>query len=91
MALADARARLPMLEAAELDEAADRAWIERLADGCIRYTPMAALDPPNRSFGQLGLLRLLEREACQHAADVDQQRDQCCGVGELSCRRTRHG
>jgi protein ImuB len=47
MALADARARLPMLESAELDEAADRALIERLADGCIRYTPMAALDPPH--------------------------------------------
>jgi protein ImuB len=47
MALADARARVPMLEAAEQDEAADRAWLERLADGCIRYTPMVALDPPH--------------------------------------------
>ncbi|MCL6741861.1 DNA polymerase Y family protein [Sphingomonas sp. RB56-2] len=46
MALADARARVPLLEAVEQDEAADRAWLERLADGCIRYTPMVALDPP---------------------------------------------
>jgi protein ImuB len=45
MALADARARLPMLEVIEQDEAADHAWLERLADGCIRYTPMVALDP----------------------------------------------
>jgi protein ImuB len=45
MALADARARLPMLEAVEQDDAADQAWLERLADGCIRHTPMVALDP----------------------------------------------
>jgi len=46
MALADARARIPMLKAAEQDEAVDRAWLERLADECIRYTPMVMLDPP---------------------------------------------
>ena len=44
MALADARARVPELQAVERDEPADRAWLERLADGCIRYTPMVALD-----------------------------------------------
>jgi protein ImuB len=47
MALADARARVPELQSVERDEAADRAWLERLADGCIRYTPIAALDPPD--------------------------------------------
>jgi len=47
MALADARARVPMLEAVERDETSDRAWLERLADGSVRYTPMVALDPPN--------------------------------------------
>src|SRR6185369_6335879 len=47
MTLADARARVPMLEAVEKDEAADRAWLERLADDCLRYTPMVALDPPD--------------------------------------------
>ena len=44
MALADARARVPELQAVERDEAADRIWLERLADSCIRYTPMVALD-----------------------------------------------
>jgi protein ImuB len=44
MALADARARVPDLQAVERDEAADRSWLERLADGCIRYTPMVAID-----------------------------------------------
>jgi len=47
MALASARARVPELQAVERDGAADRAWLERLADGCIRYTPMVALDVPD--------------------------------------------
>jgi protein ImuB len=47
MTLADARARVPELQAVERDEAADRAWLERLADGCVRYTPMVALDAPD--------------------------------------------
>ena len=71
MALADARARVPMLEAVEQDEAADRTWLERLADGCIRYTPMIALDPPH------GLI--LDVTGCTHlfggenglAADIE--------------------
>ena len=71
MALADARARVPMLEAVEQDEAADRAWLERLADGSIRYTPMVALDPPD------GLI--LDVTGCAHlfggeaglAADIE--------------------
>lgn len=47
MTLADARARVPEMQAVERDEAADRAWLERVTDGCIRYTPMVALDAPN--------------------------------------------
>jgi protein ImuB len=71
MALADARARVPLLEAVEQDEEADAAWLERLADGCIRYTPMTALDPPH------GLI--LDVTGCTHlfggerglAADIE--------------------
>ena len=71
MALADARARVPMLEAVEEDQAADRAWLERLANGCVRYTPMVALDPPH------GLI--LDVTGCAHlfggerglAADIE--------------------
>jgi len=44
--LADARARVPELQAVERDEEGDRAWLERIADGCIRYTPMVTLDLP---------------------------------------------
>ena len=44
MALADARARLPQLVAEDLDEAADRHWLEQLAKGSTRYTPLVAMD-----------------------------------------------
>jgi protein ImuB len=61
MVLADARARIPMLEAVEHDMAADRAWLERLADGCIHYTPLVALNPP------YGLI--LDVTGCTHLFD----------------------
>jgi protein ImuB len=73
MTLADARARVPELQAVERDEAADRAWLERLADGCVRYTPMVALDAPD------GVI--LDMTGCTHllggerglAADVERR------------------
>jgi protein ImuB len=43
MTLADARVRVPDLEAVDMDRAADRAWQERIADFCDRYTPLVAL------------------------------------------------
>jgi protein ImuB len=71
MALADARARLPELVAEELDEAADRHWLEQLAKGAIRYTPLVALDADD------GLI--LDVTGCMHlfggekglAADIE--------------------
>jgi protein ImuB len=47
LTLADARARVPELAAIDHDPLADRMWLERIADGCDRYTPMVALDPPD--------------------------------------------
>lgn len=47
LAFADARARVPALASEALDEGADSAWLTRLAEGCDRYTPMVALDPPD--------------------------------------------
>lgn len=58
MPLADARARVPELQAFDHDPAADHGWLERLADGCIRYTPMVALDPSQ------GLI--LDISGCEH-------------------------
>lgn len=47
LTLADARARVPDLAVTEQDGHADRLWLERIADGCDRWTPMVALDPPD--------------------------------------------
>lgn len=47
LTLADARARVPELAAIEQDPHADRLWLERIADGCDRWTPLVALDPPD--------------------------------------------
>ncbi len=45
LALADARARVPDLAVADADPAADRAFLERLAGLCDRWTPLVALAP----------------------------------------------
>lgn len=47
LALADARARVPDLQAVQHDQEADARLLEKLVDGCERYTPMVALDPPH--------------------------------------------
>ena len=47
LTLADARARIPELEAEEADSAADHALLERIADWCDRYTPLVSFDPPD--------------------------------------------
>ncbi|WP_425505607.1 DNA polymerase Y family protein [Sphingomonas chungangi] len=47
LTLADARARVPELAAIDHDSYADRLWLERIADGCDRWTPMVSLDPPD--------------------------------------------
>ena len=71
MALADARARVPELQAFDHDPSADHGWLERLADGCIRYTPMVSLDPSQGLIldvtgcdhlfgGEVGLVRDVE-------------------------------
>ena len=54
LSLADARARQPDLGVADLDRRADAAWLERIADGCDRYTPMVACDPPDGLILEIG-------------------------------------
>jgi protein ImuB len=58
LALADALASVPDLLVFEDDPLADRRLLERLADGCERYSPMVAIDPPD------GLL--LDISGCDH-------------------------
>jgi protein ImuB len=47
MTLADAWARVPELVVVDRDEHADQQWLERIADGCIRYSPLVTADPPD--------------------------------------------
>ncbi|WP_261293872.1 Y-family DNA polymerase [Sphingomonas hylomeconis] len=47
MTLADARARVPELVGLDHDPVADHLLLERIADGCDRYTPLVAIDPPD--------------------------------------------
>ncbi len=61
MTLADARAREPTLRAFDADDHADQDWLERLCDGCARYTPLASLDSPQ------GLM--LDVTGCTHLWD----------------------
>ena len=61
LTLADARARVPELEVFAADPHADMDWLERLADGCSRYSPPVALMPPD------GLV--LDIAGCSHAFD----------------------
>jgi protein ImuB len=56
--MADARARIRELALFEHDPHADQVWLERLAEGCLRYTPTVALDHPH------GLI--LDTTGCDH-------------------------
>jgi protein ImuB len=47
LTLADARARFPQLQVTEMDEAADQHWLAQLAQQCIRWTPLVALQRPD--------------------------------------------
>jgi len=70
MGLADARIVAPDLLVCEQDDHADAALLERLADGCMRYTPHVALDSPDALVLDLtGCVHLFGSEAAL-AADL---------------------
>lgn len=58
LSMADARARVPELLLFDHDAHADAVWLDRLAEGCSRYTPTVAFDPPH------GLI--LDIRGCDH-------------------------
>ncbi|PZO89914.1 MAG: nucleotidyltransferase [Sphingomonas sanxanigenens] len=73
LTLADARARVPELAAVDHDPHADRIWLERIADGCDRWTPMVALDPPDGvTLDISGCAHLFGGEAAL-TADIEQR------------------
>jgi len=73
LTLADARARIPELAAVDHDPLADRLWLERIADGCDRWTPMVALDPfDGITLDISGCVHLFGGEAAL-AADIERR------------------
>jgi len=58
LSMADARARVPELDLFDHSPNEDQNWLERLADGCARYTPTVALNSPD------GLI--LDTTGCDH-------------------------
>ncbi|GAA0659411.1 protein ImuB [Sphingomonas insulae] len=71
LTLADARARVPELEVFPADPHADMDWLERLADGCTRYSPTVALMPPDALVIDIaGCIHAFEGER-PLAADVE--------------------
>ncbi len=71
MPLADARARVPDLAIIACDPVLDQGWLDRLAQGCARYTPLVALDPPDGLILDIaGCAHLLGGEA-EMIADIE--------------------
>ena len=79
LALADARARVPELLAFDYDPRADERLLLWLADGCERYTPGCAVDPPQ------GLI--LDITGCAHRFGEDE----AALAVDLQGRLQRHG
>lgn len=73
--LADARARVPDLAVVAHDPACDLLWLDRIAEGCGRYTPLVALDPPDGLILDIaGCAHLFGGEAAL-VADVESRLD----------------
>ena len=77
LTLADARARVPELDAHPHDAHADLTWLEQLADACGRYTPTVALQPPDAL--------VLDIAGCTHA--FEGERFLAADVERRFCRR----
>jgi protein ImuB len=54
LALAEARARYPDLAVVAEHPAGDRRLLDDIADGCQRYTPLVAVDPPDGILLDIG-------------------------------------
>ena len=54
LALTQARAMHPALQAIEEDAEADASLLEKVADWCLRYTPLAAFDAPDGLLLDIG-------------------------------------
>jgi protein ImuB len=78
LALAQARAMHPGIDAVPEDAGADAALLESIADWCLRYTPLVACDAPD------GLL--LDISGCAHLYGGEREL-----VADLGCRLENAG
>jgi len=78
LTLADARARVPELEVFPADPHGDMDWLERLADGCTRYSPTVALMPPDAL--------VIDIAGCIHAFEGERPL-----AADVEARMTRRG
>lgn len=82
LTLADARARQPDLIVADMDASADRHWLDRLAQRCVRWSPLVSVMPPDAIVIDIaGAAHLFGGEAGL-AAQVE---DDLAGIG-MTCR-----
>ena len=73
LALAQARAMHPALEAIEEDIEADSALLDNIADWCLRYTPLVATDAPDGLLLDIGGCAHLYGGECELVADLGER------------------
>lgn len=73
LALAQARAMHPALEAIEEDAEADNTLLDSIADWCLRYTPLVAIDAPDGLLLDIGGCAHLYGGECELVADLGQR------------------
>ena len=74
LALAQARAMYPAIEAIEEDAEADSQLLENIADWCLRYTPLVAVDAPDGSAARHHRLRASLRRRARTGCRSDAER-----------------
>jgi len=75
MGVAEARAIYPTLDVIEDDPAANRRFLEAIADWCDRYTPLVALDGVDGFFVQPHPQRACNTNLADIAGGVDDERE----------------
>lgn len=100
MMLVDARARVPELAAIPHDLKGDTTLLEWLAEGCDRYTPMVALDPPlGLTLDITGCAHLFAEGEAGLAADLSERltrqgltsRTACASTPDAAVALAQHG
>jgi protein ImuB len=100
MMLADARARVPELATLPHDPQADAALLAWLAQGCMRYSPMVALDPHSGLVLDItGCTHFFAQKEAGLAADLNQRfshlglsaRVACADTPDAACALAEFG